>query len=132
MMTLLLSASNSPCHREDRKLLLLSTRIICVVLHQGRSCSVVAAANLHILYLYHPKYEPLQYPLLFPRRTLRWGCIDRSQRYLPCTQLQWYRHILLSESRFKTLGRVACEYVVDMFSRAEEERLTYMREGRRN
>lgn len=78
-----------------------------------------------------PQYEPLQYPLLFPHGTLGWGCTESSQRYLPCTQIQWYRHLLLTEPRFNVLGRLACEYIVDMFSRAEEERLSYLREGRR-
>src|SRR5712664_2061305 len=53
-MTLFLSASNSPYHREDRRLLLLSTRIICVILPPGRLCSFVAAVNLHISYLFYP------------------------------------------------------------------------------
>jgi hypothetical protein len=78
-----------------------------------------------------PQYEPLQYPLLFPHGTLGWGCIGNSLRLLPCTQAHWYRHLLLSERRFHILGRLTCEYTVDMFSQAEEERLNYLKQGRR-
>ena len=78
-----------------------------------------------------PQYEPLQYPLLFPHGTLGWGCIGNSLRLLPCTQTHWYRHLLPSERRFHVLGRLTCEYAVDMFSRAEEERLNYLKQGRR-
>jgi hypothetical protein len=43
------------------------------------------------------------------------------------TQIQWYRHLLLVEPQFLQLGRLACEYVVDMYSRTEEERLQYLK-----
>jgi hypothetical protein len=75
-------------------------------------------------------YEPLQYPLLFPHGTPGWGYSstfpfpervregdgsdlfgDETCRY---TQIQWYRHLLLTEPRFLTMGRLTCEYVVDM------------------
>ncbi|KAF5855814.1 hypothetical protein ETB97_008418 [Aspergillus alliaceus] len=45
--------------------------------------------------------------------------------------IQWYRHLFLTEPRFQILGRLACEYVVDMFSRTEEQRLQYLQQGRR-
>ncbi|KAF7113861.1 hypothetical protein CNMCM5793_004916 [Aspergillus hiratsukae] len=76
-------------------------------------------------------YEPLQYPLLFPHGTRGWGYINDFQKALPCTQIQWYRHLFLSEPRFQILGRLACEYAVDMFSRTEEGRLRYLQRGRR-
>jgi hypothetical protein len=80
--------------------------------------------------IFSPHYEPLQYPLLFPHGTLGWGHNDYGQRYRPCTQIQWYRHLFLSEPRFQILGRLACEYAVDMFSRTEEEWLDYLQQGR--
>lgn len=75
-------------------------------------------------------YEPLQYPLLFPHGIRGWGYINGFQKALPCTQIQWYRHLFLCEPRFQILGRLACEYAVDMFSRTEEQRLCYL-QGRR-
>lgn len=36
----------------------------------------------------------------------------------------------VNRTTINVLGRLACEYIVDMFSRAEEERLSYPREGR--
>jgi len=92
-------------------------------------------------------YEPLQYPLLFPHGTPGWGHSgtfpfpgrvlrdddeldvlgDGTCQY---TQIQWYRHLLLTEPRFLTMGRLACEYVVDMYSRTEEARLAYLKLSR--
>ncbi|KAF3405665.1 ATP-dependent DNA helicase PIF1 [Penicillium rolfsii] len=76
-------------------------------------------------------YEPLQYPLLFPHGTRGWGFLDESRKNIPCTQIQWYRHLFLGEPRMRIFGRLACEYAVDMFSRTEEERLHYLKRGRR-
>ncbi|KAN0079303.1 hypothetical protein V8E54_004517, partial [Elaphomyces granulatus] len=59
-----------------------------------------------------PYYEPLQYPLLFPHGTTGWGHDDNGRRNRPCTQLQWYRSLFLSERRFQILGRLAGEYAV--------------------
>ena len=46
------------------------------------------------------------------------------------TQSWWYRFRLLHEERFQQWGRLTCEYLVDMFSRIEEERLEYIRNGK--
>jgi hypothetical protein len=77
------------------------------------------------------QYEPLQYPLLFPHGTPGWGFLAPSQKNISCTQVQWYRNLLLTEPRIQILGRLACEYAMDMFSRTEEERLHYLKSGRR-
>jgi hypothetical protein len=71
-------------------------------------------------------YEPLQYPLLFPRGTPGWSPDNPNE----LTQIQWYRWYFIAEERFLELGRLACEYAVDMYSRVEEERLNYLRRGR--
>lgn len=60
-----------------------------------------------------------------------WGHNESGQRNRPYTQLQWYRALFLAEPRFRILGRLAGEYAVDMFSRTEDERLEYLRRGRR-
>lgn len=87
--------------------------------------------------IYSRHYEPLQYPLLFPHGTLGWGltaddpsCPDNLTRPFDFTQRQWYKSRLLTEDRFLHFGRVASEYIVDMYSRIEEERLGYIRRNR--
>jgi hypothetical protein len=77
------------------------------------------------------QYEPLQYPLLFPHGTPGWGLHTDGSKNFPCSQIDWYRHLFLSEPRFQIFGRLACEYAVDMFSRTEDERLNFVKRGRR-
>ncbi|KAK1502270.1 hypothetical protein CABS01_16959 [Colletotrichum abscissum] len=100
----------------------------------------------HFVHILSRHYEPLQYPLLFPHGTLGWGipALDEptlrrsgttgndtpAQQANGLTQLQWYRALLLSEARFLTFGRLACEYLVDMYSRIEETNLDYLRRAR--
>jgi len=73
-------------------------------------------------------YEPLQYPLLFPHGTPGWSPNLRPK----ISQITWYRFRLLSESRFCDLGRLGNEYLVDMYSRVEEERLNFIQQGRKD
>ncbi|CAG8496235.1 7053_t:CDS:2 [Cetraspora pellucida] len=68
------------------------------------------------------QYEPLQYPLLFPHGTPGWYP-NNSHDF---SQIDWYRCRLLHEQRFLTFGRLTSEYLVDMYSRVEEERLNYI------
>jgi hypothetical protein len=71
-------------------------------------------------------YEPLQYPLLFLHASPGW-----SNKFFPnLTQMTYYRMRLLQiDDRFRSLGRLMNEYLVDMFSRMEDERLQYRRQG---
>ena len=80
-------------------------------------------------------WEPLAYPLLFPQGTLGWGIPD-STSVTPTshatpdtatTQMWHYRARLLHEPRFSIFGRLANEYIVDMFSRDLDTRLDYIR-----
>ena len=79
-------------------------------------------------------YEPLQYPLLFPHGTPGWGLKEGNNGHLtncvPLTQREWYRSRLLSDTRFLTFGRLSCEYLCDMYSRIEEERLKFIRRSK--
>jgi hypothetical protein len=81
-------------------------------------------------------YEPLQYPLLFPNGTPGWGLKDtpdgKPARAVPFTQRQWYKGRLLTDNRFLQFGRLTCEYLCDMYSRIEEERLNYIYLSRAN
>ena len=84
-------------------------------------------------------WEPLVYPLFFPHGTLGWGITPSRQEAssitlddsagnsdIPTTQIWHYRVRLLREPRFSILGRLTNEYVVDMFSRELDARLSYI------
>ncbi|PPQ85813.1 hypothetical protein CVT24_002342 [Panaeolus cyanescens] len=81
-------------------------------------------------------WEPLAYPLFFPHATLGWGLhesdptgVGNSNNHQlgdGTTQIWHYRARLLREDRFSILGRLANEYLVDMFSRNLESRLDYI------
>lgn len=86
-------------------------------------------------------YEPLQYPLLFPHGTSGWGPgiplpARENQRRptvrLNWTALDWCRARLLQDvdGRFSKFGRLTSEYVVDMYSRIEENRLRFVQHSR--
>ena len=70
------------------------------------------------------QYEPLQYLLLFSHGEPGW------HMEMPVhSQCTYYRIRLLTEPRFRQIGRLICEYLVDMYSRIEEERLSYIQRG---
>jgi hypothetical protein len=79
-------------------------------------------------------YEPLQYPLLFPHGDLGWGLICNDDGHLhdtlSLTQREWYKTRLLTDDRFLLFGRLTSEYLCDMYSRIEEQRLQFIRRGR--
>lgn len=84
-----------------------------------------------------PLYEPLQYPVLFPHGTRGWGLTandpehpERVSNTLGFTQREWYKGRILTEDRFLIFGRLCSEYLCDMYSRMEEERLNYIRRSR--
>ena len=76
-------------------------------------------------------YEPLQYPLFFPHGCPGWHCdlltlnSDHSARKV--SQIEYYRQRILTDERFGMLGRLLNEYLVDMFSSVEDNRLSYIR-----
>ena len=72
-------------------------------------------------------YEPMQYPLLFPHATPGWGPHLKS---IGWTQRAYYQAHLLTEQCFKDFGRLACEWICDMFLRMEDERLDYVQKGK--
>jgi hypothetical protein len=81
-------------------------------------------------------YEPLQYPLFFPQGTLGWGLSSdddhalRNNLPFKITQREWYKNHLLTDDRFLLFGRLTSEYLCDMYSRMEEERLRFIHKGR--
>ena len=75
-----------------------------------------------------PSYEPLQYPLLFPRGDAGWS----GKNPFGLSGIDWARARLVQEPRFAAMGPLTCEWAVDMFSRVEEQRLSYLRYGRQD
>jgi hypothetical protein len=82
-----------------------------------------AAQQIHIL---NPLYEPLQYPLLFPHGSLGWGTDIRYQ----CSQITYYKYLLLTEPRFRWMSRLGCKWICDMYSCTMDERLNVIRGGK--
>lgn len=72
-------------------------------------------------------YEPLHYVIFFPHGDIGWG-ITPIDGIPHLSQVDWYRSRLLADNdeRFSIFGRLTCEYLVDMYSRTEEERLAYI------
>lgn len=65
--------------------------------------------------------------LLFPHGDVGWG-INTLPNFPRLSQIDWYRSRLLAndDERFTLFGRLSCEYLVDMYSRMEEEQLSYI------
>lgn len=82
-------------------------------------------------------WEPLVYPLFFEKGSLGWGVINNENDLLmvdatedtdlQSTQMWYYRIRLLREKRFHVFGRLANEYIVDMWTRDLETRLYYFK-----
>lgn len=70
--------------------------------------------------------------LLFPHGDAGWGT-NPLPNVPRLSQIDWYRSRLLAndDERFTLFGRLCCEYLVDMYSRTEEERLAYILRERR-
>lgn len=70
-------------------------------------------------------YEPMHYVLFFPHGEPGWG-LTTLDGVSQLSQIKWYRSRPLAEQCFMLFGRLTCEYLVDMYSRVEEERLAYI------
>ena len=80
-------------------------------------------------------YEPLQYPLFFPHESPGWhyDLLTLSPLHLEhkVSQIEYYRQRIFTDGRFGMLGRLLNEYLVDMFSSVEDNRLSYIRHNQR-
>ncbi|RPA74505.1 hypothetical protein BJ508DRAFT_418587 [Ascobolus immersus RN42] len=101
-------------HTDNR--LRIENRSIVVWNRSGSTSRKVNILNRH--------YESLQYPVLFPHGTDGWSPARN------VSQIWWYRMRILREPRFHLFSRLFNEYVVDMYSRVEDERIHYYRNGR--
>uniref|UniRef100_A0A8D9BYA8 ATP-dependent DNA helicase n=2 Tax=Cacopsylla melanoneura TaxID=428564 RepID=A0A8D9BYA8_9HEMI len=92
----------------------------------------IGDARPHRVYLFSECYETLQYPLLFPYGDAGWriGLVcKKGEEVHKVSQLEYYRYRMLAESRFTSMGRLSCEYFLDMFVRTDEERLEWVRKA---
>ncbi|KAG8922276.1 hypothetical protein FRC01_014248 [Tulasnella sp. 417] len=104
-------------------------RQLVVSCRDGRNQSIPTVSQL---------WEPLAYPLLFPRGTLGRGLAGHGLRdehwddLDAPTSLIWHvRARLLREPRFDIFGRLTNKYVVDMWTRELESRLNHIRVNQR-
>ncbi|XP_046393620.1 uncharacterized protein LOC124161349 [Ischnura elegans] len=88
-------------------------------------------AKPHQVHYLSETYEALQYPLIFPHASSGWSPALRDRTGNKITQVKYYRKLLLSEPRFTFLRRLSQEYFVDMWCRAEEARLQYVKLNQR-
>ena len=74
----------------------------------------------------NPMYDPLLYVLMFPYGDKGW------ELQCTCTQLQYYAYCLMVHSGatfniIHRMGRLFQQYIVDMYSKVEAARLSYIR-----
>ena len=71
-------------------------------------------------------YKPLHYVLLFPHTDIGWGLIPVPD--VPQPQMDWYHSQLLAnnDKQFSIFKCLCCEFLVDIYSHAEEEHLAYI------
>ena len=70
-------------------------------------------------------YFPLQYVLIAPDDTPGWS-VDYGKRN-NITQLAFYRQLLMRQETLHLLGPLLNEYIVDIFSAVETDRLNFLR-----
>ena len=72
-------------------------------------------------------YEPLSYPLWFPRGGRGWspGTVLRNGHVV--SQMWWYRQQLLRLPHMHMCGRLLNEWLINMYCRMEDERLSLIR-----
>jgi hypothetical protein len=94
---------------------------------ESRSITFMARdTNVHQpLKPWHPMYFSFAYPLLFPSAPMLW------QHYFKVndrriTMQDYYCNRLLTEPRFRHSGRLQHQFLLDLFTTIEEERLDYV------
>lgn len=71
-------------------------------------------------------YFPLTYPLLFPHGGVcGWHPNLKSTTGHKISLIQWVTQLLLTEPRFEKLGPLVNEFLIDVFSCIEDQRLSF-------
>ena len=79
----------------------------------------------------HPAYFTFAYPLLFPHGSSMWypgfrTQVDGGRASKKLTMEEYYSYFLLHESRFKYAGRLQHQFLLDLFTSIEENRLDFI------
>lgn len=73
----------------------------------------------------HPMFFSFAYPLLFPTAPTLWEPRFKIENKT-ITMQQYYLHLLIKEPRFRLSGRLQHQFLLDVFTAIEEERLDYI------
>jgi len=74
-----------------------------------------------------PLYEPLSYPLWYPYGGRGWSTDVVSESNHKVTQMWWYRQQMLRFKHMHLCGRLLNEWLINMYCRMEDERLSLVR-----
>eukprot|EP00959_Pyramimonas_sp_CCMP1952_P043691 913281-Pyramimonas_sp.AAC.1 len=72
-------------------------------------------------------YEPLSYPLWYPRGGRGWAPDLNTPEHNKITQMWWYRQQALRLPHMHVSGRLFNEWAINMFCRMEDERLQHVK-----
>ena len=99
--------------------------------HRATARSVLfrrtAAQQPQYLHPLNALYEPLSYPLWYPFGGRGWSPEAKATSGQHVTQMWWYRQQLLRLPHMHLCGRLLNEWLVNMFCRMEDERLSLLR-----
>lgn len=79
------------------------------------------------IYFLDPAYKSSQYSLLFPPAAAGWFIDLRGKNNEKIIQQKYYHFLLLSEPRLTLIGHLGQEYFVNIWCRAEEEKLQFIK-----
>ena len=101
-----------------------------VVLPKSQETSSKGNRTVRISSL-HPAYDPTAYPLLYPQGNYGFGVYDKNtEDGMRINLLKYYRYYMMERDDKPTMhntGRLWQEWLCDMYSKVEEERLSYHR-----
>ncbi|GFO17471.1 DNA helicase [Plakobranchus ocellatus] len=78
---------------------------------------------------FHPAYDALQYPVLFPKGTQGWSFYLKLSHGRKLTMLQFYCFHIITRPGNHILQalRLFQQFLVDVYAKIESERLSYIR-----
>lgn len=109
-----------------REMISVDTRSRGVLPRDRKTMTIALTGDKEYLHCRDQDYFPLTFPLLFPHgKDCGWHPDLVSTTGKKITMLQWVSQLLLTESRFQRLGPVVNEFLIDVFSCIEDERLAF-------
>ena len=109
-----------------REMISVDTRSRGVLPQDRKSMTIALTGDKEYLHCRDQDYFPLTFPSLLPHgKDCGWHPDLVSTTGRKITMLQWVTQLLLTESRFQRLGPVVNEFLIDVFSCIEDERLAF-------